>query len=89
MPTPWPIWSFGRRDCGQTFVAESLADGHALTPGYSAALDDDGDLRDVSHRYHPGWVAHWVAISTRARPCRAMEHLLTGGCSTSHRWRRC
>jgi D-alanyl-D-alanine carboxypeptidase len=62
----------------QTFVAESLADGHALTPGYSAALDDDGDLRDVSHRYHPGWVAHGVAISTAPDLARAMEHLLTG-----------
>lgn len=48
----------------QTFVAESLDDVSVLTPGYSRELSRDGNVRDISQRYHPGWVSHGVIVST-------------------------
>ena len=62
----------------RTFVAESLADAGALTPGYSADLDRDGGPHDIARRYHPGWVSHGVAISTAADLARFVEALCTG-----------
>jgi len=62
----------------QTLVAESLEDAQRLTPGYSTQLDGDEALRDVTRRYHPGWVSHGVAISTAADLARAIEALFGG-----------
>jgi D-alanyl-D-alanine carboxypeptidase len=62
----------------QTVVAESLEDGQGLTPGYSTQLDADEAFRDVTRRYHPGWVAHGVAISTASDLARAVEALFGG-----------
>ncbi len=48
----------------RTFVAETLTDARALTPGYSGLFSQDGALADVAPIYHPGWVSHGVVIST-------------------------
>jgi D-alanyl-D-alanine carboxypeptidase len=61
-----------------SFVAESLADAGTLTPGYSDYFAPDGELQDVSGRYHPGWVAHGVAISTAPEVSRLIHALLAG-----------
>jgi len=47
-----------------TRVAETLDDLRAVVPAYSAAVDADGLAHDVRQRYHPGWVAHGVVVST-------------------------
>ncbi|MFN8592094.1 MAG: serine hydrolase domain-containing protein [Thermomicrobiales bacterium] len=62
----------------QTVVAESLHDSDRLTAGYTTQLDADGALRDMAARYHPGWVAHGVAISTAADLARALDALFAG-----------
>lgn len=61
-----------------TFVAETLADAATLTPGHSTLLDPAGRLTDVTRRYHPGWVAHGVVISTAPELARLVEALFTG-----------
>lgn len=62
----------------RTFVAASLEDTRYLTPGFSAQLEADGEYRDMATRYHPGWVAHGVAISTAADLARALAALYAG-----------
>jgi len=47
-----------------TFVAETLLDAQDLTPGYSTLFSADNTLQEVTSRYHPGWVAHGVVVST-------------------------
>ena len=47
-----------------TRVAETRADLQAVVPAYSAAVGADGLAYDVRQRYHPGWVAHGVVVST-------------------------
>jgi D-alanyl-D-alanine carboxypeptidase len=59
-----------------TFVAESLADAATLTPGYSGFFDPDGEPADMSGRYHPGWVAHGVVISTALETACLMHAIL-------------
>jgi D-alanyl-D-alanine carboxypeptidase len=49
-----------------------------LTPGFSAELDRDGSLHDISTRYHPGWVSHGVVMSTAADIARIVEALFAG-----------
>jgi D-alanyl-D-alanine carboxypeptidase len=61
-----------------TSVAASLANTRSLTPGYSAQLDDDGELRDVRDRYHPGWVSHGVVESTAAETAAIVTALFDG-----------
>ncbi|MCC6313812.1 MAG: beta-lactamase family protein [Thermomicrobiales bacterium] len=61
----------------QTCIAESLADAAGLTPGYSILLDRDGALRDMTRRYHPGWVSHGAAIATAADLTRFLEALFS------------
>jgi D-alanyl-D-alanine carboxypeptidase len=61
-----------------TFVAESLADAATLTPGYSAFFDPEGELEDVTGRYHPGWVAHGVVVSTARDVARLFQELFAG-----------
>lgn len=62
----------------RTAVADTLADVRDLTPGYSADLDADGALHDVARRYHPGWVAHGLVVSTAAETARLLDALLAG-----------
>ncbi len=62
----------------RTFVAETLTDARALTPGYSGLFSQDGALADVAPVYHPGWVAHGVVISTATELARIVEALFTG-----------
>ncbi len=62
----------------QTTVADSLDDAPVLTPGYSTALSQSGELEDISRRYHPGWVSHGVAISTAEDVARLLEALFGG-----------
>jgi D-alanyl-D-alanine carboxypeptidase len=62
----------------RTFVAESLADSSKLTPAFSADLDSDGELHDVSRRYHPGWVSHGVIISTALETALAFDAMFNG-----------
>jgi D-alanyl-D-alanine carboxypeptidase len=62
----------------QTTVAASLDDTQLLTPGYSAELDADGALHDISRRYHPGWVSHGVVIATALDLARMLDGILAG-----------
>ncbi|HYJ13784.1 MAG TPA: serine hydrolase domain-containing protein [Thermomicrobiales bacterium] len=52
---------FGLESLGVAIVPADL---QQLTPGFSTALNDDHVLEDVTHRYHPGWVAHGLATGT-------------------------
>jgi D-alanyl-D-alanine carboxypeptidase len=61
-----------------TFVAESLGDASGLTPGYTLFFDEDGDLQDATSRYHPGWVAHGVVVSTAPSLARLFHTLFAG-----------
>jgi D-alanyl-D-alanine carboxypeptidase len=65
-------------DLQRTFVAEDLTDASALTPGHSAYFSIDGELSDVTSRYHPGWVSHGVVISTAPEIARIFEALFAG-----------
>lgn len=47
-----------------TYVARSLQGAEQLTPAWSSYWNDDGSLEDVRWRYHPGWVAHGLVVST-------------------------
>jgi D-alanyl-D-alanine carboxypeptidase len=47
-----------------TRVAETLDDLRVVVPASSAAVGTDGLAHDIRQRYHPGWVAHGVVIST-------------------------
>lgn len=62
----------------QTTVAESLADAGLLTPGFSTSLSPNGELKDISRRYHPGWVSHGLVVSTAAEVARFVEALFNG-----------
>lgn len=59
-------------------VATALADMAELVPGYSQQLDDNGELRDVRSRYHPGWVAHGLVTATTADTARLFAALFDG-----------
>ena len=69
---------FAPLDLTRTFVAESLAYATALTPGFGGMLDSDGPLVDIAPRYHPGWVAHGLVVSTAPELARLGEALFTG-----------
>jgi D-alanyl-D-alanine carboxypeptidase len=47
-----------------TRVASTLDDVRAVVPAYSTAVGVDGLAHDIRGRYHPGWVAHGVVVST-------------------------
>ncbi|MFW6075280.1 MAG: serine hydrolase domain-containing protein [Chloroflexota bacterium] len=69
---------FARLELTQTFVAEDLSDASVLAPGYTTFFDPDGEPRDMTAIYHPGWVSHGVAISTAADTARILDALLAG-----------
>jgi D-alanyl-D-alanine carboxypeptidase len=47
-----------------TFIAERMEDWAVCVPGFGREVHPHGDLLDVRNRYHLGWVAPGVAIST-------------------------
>jgi D-alanyl-D-alanine carboxypeptidase len=62
----------------RTFVAETIADLAHLVPGYSREISKKGDPLDVRRRYHPGWVAPGVAVSTTAETTLVFDKLFAG-----------
>ncbi len=62
----------------RTAVAATLADVADLAPGWSAALDGNGALRDIGRRYHPRWVSHGLVVSTAGETARILEALVGG-----------
>lgn len=68
-------------------VAESLADAQQLTPGFSIGLDADGQLHDISRRYHPGWVSHGVVIADAAETARLFDAIFAGESLLATEWR--
>jgi len=62
----------------QTSAIETLNDMESLTPGFSTQLERDGVWRDVSRRYHPGWVSHGLVASTAADLARFLNALVNG-----------
>ena len=61
-----------------TSVAETLDDTTVLTPGYSAWIDPEGPVVDVSRRYHPGWVSHGVVTSTAPELAQIIDAVFGG-----------
>lgn len=57
----------------RTRVAEDLADMADLAPARTASFEGD-----VPSRYHPGWVAHGVVLSTATELAVLVEAILTG-----------
>lgn len=62
----------------ETFIAGALADVTSLTPGFSAYLAPQAPLQDIRAHYHPGWVAHGVAVSTAQEIAMFLESLVLG-----------
>lgn len=69
---------FAPLELQQTFVAQTLADAHQLTPGYSTFLSGDDTVEDVHALYHPGWVSHGVVISTAPELARMIDAIFSG-----------
>lgn len=47
-----------------------------LTPGYSTLLSGNDTVENVIPRYHPGWVAHGLAVGTAEDVVRFLDLLL-------------
>jgi D-alanyl-D-alanine carboxypeptidase len=62
----------------ETTVLTSLADMANLTPGYSSALSENDEPRDITPRYHPGWVSHGLVASTAYDLARFCDVLMGG-----------
>lgn len=62
----------------QTRVVADRSTMRTLTPGYSTELSEDGEMRDVTEHYHPGWVSHGLVASTAAETARFLFALLGG-----------
>ncbi len=64
-----------------TYVAETLSDMDALTPGFSSQLNadpQDDSLHDISWRYHPGWVSQGLVVSTASDVAVFLDTLMRG-----------
>ncbi|MBW4621360.1 MAG: beta-lactamase family protein [Cyanosarcina radialis HA8281-LM2] len=61
----------------KTFVPTTLEDVDRLTPGYTTFFNGN-ELQDMSRSYHPGWVAHSVAISTAPELAKLVDGLFHG-----------
>lgn len=68
---------FSPLSLNKTFVATTLDDIDQLTPGYSAFFGGD-ELQDITHIYHPSWVAHSVVISTAPELAKIIDALFRG-----------
>lgn len=62
----------------RTFVYTTLADSHLLTPGFSEFFTSAGEPRDIAPRYHPGWVAHGLVVSTAEETAVIVDALFRG-----------
>lgn len=65
-----------------TRVIPDLAAMGTHTPGTSVDLSDNGEMQDITRRYHPGWVAHGLVGSTAAETARFLFALLGGALLT-------
>jgi len=65
-------------DFRHTYVARSLEGVEALSPGYTTFLNTSGVLEDMRIRYHPGWVAHGLVVSTAGELARFQQALFDG-----------
>ena len=70
-----------------TRVAETRADLQAVVPAYAAAVGADGLAYDVRQRYHPGWVAHGVVVSTPRDVVTCYGGVLSGALLSAQRVR--
>jgi D-alanyl-D-alanine carboxypeptidase len=61
-----------------TFIAESMEDWAACVPGFGREVHPHGELMDVRSRYHPGWVAPGVAVSTVEDTTQFFDALFAG-----------
>ena len=61
----------------KTFVPTTLEDVDELTPGYTAFFSGD-ELQDMTHIYHPSWVAHGVVSSTAPELAKIIDALFRG-----------
>ncbi len=66
---------FGLSD---TFIAERMEDWSTCVPGFGREVHPHGELMDVRSRYHPGWVAPGVAVSTVEDTTHFFDALLAG-----------
>ena len=62
----------------QTYVAQTLEDAEALTPGYSSYLGSADSLSDIRPVYHPGWVAHGVVVAPAREAAYLIDALFNG-----------
>jgi len=62
----------------KTYVAENIGDLADLVPGYGREVSKKGEPLDVRRRYHPGWCAPGVAVSTTAEITLFFDKLFAG-----------
>lgn len=78
----WVIREVYGEPLGLRETAVAGRPGQGIVAGWSEAL---GDFGDVGPRYHPGWVAHSVVVST-ARETAAMLDALASGRIVGDEW---
>ncbi|HET9129802.1 MAG TPA: serine hydrolase, partial [Terriglobia bacterium] len=61
-----------------TFIAERMEDWSLCVPGFGREVHPHGELLDVRNRYHFGWVAPGVAISTVEDTTQFFDALFAG-----------
>lgn len=61
-----------------TYVATSLEGVEQLASGWTSYWNDDGRLEDMRWRYHPGWVAHGLVVSTASELAQFLQALFEG-----------
>jgi D-alanyl-D-alanine carboxypeptidase len=61
-----------------TFIAERMEDWSGCVPGFGREVHPHGELLDVRNRYHFGWVAPGVAISTVEDTTQFFDALFAG-----------
>jgi D-alanyl-D-alanine carboxypeptidase len=61
-----------------TFVAEEIKHWSTCVPGYGREVDVGGNIVDVRGRYHPGWCAPGVAVSTVEDTTRLFDAVFAG-----------
>jgi D-alanyl-D-alanine carboxypeptidase len=61
-----------------TFIAEEIRDWSGCVPGYGCEVNVDGKPVDIRDRYHPGWCAPGVAVSTVEDTTRLFDAVFAG-----------
>ena len=59
-------------------LATEFGDASGLAPGWGTSLGDGREVVDVTHRYHPGWVAHGAVVGRALDAARALDAVLAG-----------